>query len=227
MKDHLKNLGFNFNHIAVIAVVVFAFSFYALPKLGFKPTALFAKANNAEKMISYDSVRREVYAQMGNIPITDKNKTADQIALLDRGGSNPQVLGEMIGIGTIPSAEDMVLPEMEQRYPVRIIDENSEGTKAAYKEITTKLERKYSVMSLMAAMNSSDKNVLTRSAQAWDYLLTELSAVNTPSELKDFHRTKIGYYYAMMKVTQVYAGLAPESELGLYTKAMLAFTGQF
>lgn len=218
-----EQTGMNKNHVMVMGVVVFALASYALPKTGLSVRAMFGNGEPVAIM-TYDDARARVLADMGDISPIDNTKTKDQIALIDRGTLDTQVLGDAIGIGTIPNAKDMQLPELDQQYPVKTVEDDTEATLTRYQMALNDIETRYAVVDMLATLNSSDTESIKQSTFKWKQMLQELSAVPVPTKLQANHRARLGYYYSMMKTGEVYAGISSESELPLYVKAMLAFS---
>lgn len=226
MKISNEQLGFNKNHAVVIGVVVLAFSFYALPRMGINAKAMFGNDQNKITIIKTDDVRKNVLADMGLSDNPDYDKMREQVALLDRGAIDTKVLGEAIGIGAIPGANDMMLPEMEQNYPFNIVNDNSVIAVSKFKQRVSDIELKYGLVDLMATLNATDSVMIKKSLPVWKQMLEMLSHVPVPESQKDEYRARFGFYFSMYKTAEVYAGVVDESQLPLYLKAMMAFSSK-
>lgn len=229
MKISNEQIGFNKNHAMVISAVILAFAVYASPALGFDMKNIFTKKNNSKvqlDLITYDQVKGNVLADLGVEEDPAYNKTRDQLALLDRGAVDAQVLGEAIGVGSIPSAKDMILPEMEQKYPLKVINDNGVDAMLKYKKALSQIDSQYDTMTLMAIMNSGDQQAIKESLPQWSALLKTMSQVEVPSSVKEEYRARLGFNFSMMKAAEVYAGLISDSELPLYLKAIMAYSSK-
>lgn len=226
MKISNEQIGFNKNHAIIIGAVILALSFYSLPRMGINVKAMFDKNEVKVAVPTYDETRSKVIADMGLTENPDYNKAREQIALLNRGAIDANVLGEAIGVGAIPGANEMDLPEMEQLYPLNVIKDNGVETVANYHRYVNQIEAKYGVIGMLTILNSSDTQMIMNSMKQWKSMLQELSKIPVPSSLENMHHARLGYYYSMMKTGEVYAGMTSESELGLYVKAMLAFSNK-
>lgn len=224
MKNNLEQLGFNRNHYLIGLTALIVFAILVFPRTGIKLSAMFSQAEEPKPQITYEQMRGEVYAQMGVGEVDPYIEELDkQFALLDRGQADGSVLGDAIGIGEVPNADELVLPEVEQRFPVRVTAGFQPEQETKYMAQLQELETSYGTLTMAADLNSSDLNLLQASVKKWQSLLTDLSNSEVPPTLEDYHRTKIYYYYSMMKIGNVYAGLEDESALGTYLKVMISF----
>ena len=222
--SYMQQLGFNRNHVAFLAVGVVAFTALMLPKTGLKVSAMFSRADQpAVKMLTYEQARGDIYAQM-NIGEEEQylQNLDTQFALLDRGAANGAVLGEITGLGEIPSADQLVFPELEKAYPIQTVPESELATMTYY-ATASELEAKHDTVSIMGQLNSADPAVLRQSVTNWNALLTDLGRLPVPTNLVDEHRAKLSYYYSIMKMGEIYAGDGDESQLAYYLKAMISF----
>lgn len=224
MKEKLEQYGFGFNHAALITVVSLGLFSLAYAKSDISVKAMFAKAEKNE-MVTYEQVRDEVYAQAGLINNEDEylKGLQDQFAVLDKGNIDGKVLGEAIGMGEIPQAKDLRLPELEQMYPVRLAETQTKESIEIYLNKIKELEVKYETISLFAVLNSDDKELLTRAAGQWRLLLSELSGLSAPKAMTQYQKAKLGYYYSALKMSEVYAGKVNESELQTYFQALMSY----
>lgn len=223
MKFTKEEIGFNKNHAMIMGVVVFALAGYALPKAGLNVKAMFG-GNQPVHIMTYDDARAKVIADLGDIGPNDYTKTKDQIALIDRGTLDTQVLGDAIGVGTIPNAKDMQLPELDQQFPLTVTEAEGNEAEASYHTAVSDIESKYGVIDMLAVLNTSNTEELKQSTMQWRQMLRELASVPVPKKMQASHHARLGYYYSLMKTGEVYAGISSESELPLYVKAMLAFS---
>jgi hypothetical protein len=202
-QSFFSKLGFTRNHLAVLAAGVFVLTILILPKSGLKVSAMFSQADEAPKeMITYEQARGEIYAQM---EIGEEEKYLQdldsQFALLDRGAANGAVLGEAIGIGAIPSAEQMLSRENLDLLPVKTTATSAE-TVQAYASYVAGVEAENDVLTILANLNSSDSQNLLSSQQRIATLVGQLGQATVPAELADFHRYKIIYYQTLSEIAE-------------------------
>ncbi len=225
MTQNLRQLGFNKNHYALLSFAVVLFAILLIGRSGFKVSAMFTKAEDVPApTITYEQTRSEVYAQLG-VGENDQylQELDKQFALLDRGDADGAVLGDSIGIGAVPNADELILPEVEQAYPLKISEQSFPQQELNYLSQVQDLEIRYDATTMLADLNSSDTNLIRSSVGRWQSLLTDLSSIAVPSSMQDYQRTKIYYYYSIMKIGSVYAGLEDEESLTTYLKVMIGF----
>lgn len=222
-KTQLQEMGFNGNHALLLLAGVVVFILLLLPRVDIKLSAMFSKADENKKTLTYEQVRDEVYAQMGLGSSDDYlQQLENQFALLDRGMADGAVLGEMIGLGEIPSASEINLPEVNQRYPIILSSDNSAQAVTFYRTQVASIESSYNKVGIMAELNSNDKQALLDSTTRWRAMLEELSTLSVPVSQQAFHKNLLHHYYAVLKMGEVYAGAGNEAELGLFLKIMIA-----
>lgn len=220
----LQQLGFNRNHYLIGLIAVIVFGVLVFPRTGIQLSAMFSQADETKPQITYEAMREKVYAQAGVGKIDPYlQKLDEQFALLDRGQADGAVLGEAIGIGEVPNADELVLPEVEQQFPIRISTSSSPEQESNYLNQLRELEISYNTLAMLGDLNSTDVSLLESSVQKWNSFLTDLSQMEVPVSMEDYHRTKIYYYFSIMRIGSVYAGLSDEASLATYLKVMISF----
>jgi hypothetical protein len=224
-KTKLQNLGFTSGHIQLLTVAFFVLGALIVFKSGINVTAMFAKADTEKPQVTYEQVKAEVeseYAQQN--PSATSTDDQAQLALLDRGEIDGQVLGDAIGIGAIPDADQLPLPEITSQIFVKQFKYDDQDARVYYQNEIQKIESDSNVVSLLAGLNSSDKPTLDKAVQGWEWVINDLSQVEVPASLVEYHKTKLTYYSVMMNIGKIYAGQKSESDLQLLTKAMLSYS---
>lgn len=205
MTTKLKSLGFTASHVHLLLVAFALFSVLIVAKSDISIKALFVKADDNVEMLTYEGVRDEILAERGGVitPQTDAEAEA-QFALLDRSLDNGQVLGESIGIGTIPPAEQIFSRDQLDLITLSI-EETTKESVEKYSERLLNVESQESATSLMANLNSSDPEILNKTRDQAMEIISNLKSLTVPSELVDFHRYKMIYYQSLSSMASSFA----------------------
>lgn len=202
----LDRYGFTRNHFGLLLAALAVFTVLVMPRAGIKLSAMFSKADTDAPMITYEQTRGEVYAQMG---IIDEDQylreLENQFALLDRGMADGAVLGESIGIGAIPNAEQVFSRELLDQIVLNVHSDNSKDAMLKYAENVLQVESANGSILLLANLNSSDAQTLMQTKQQAQAIVSGLKAVSVPSALQDLHRYKMIYYQSMAGIAEVFA----------------------
>ncbi len=226
MKTKLQSLGFTAAHFQLITAAVIVFGSLIFIKSDLSVRALFAQADNEKPEITYESVRNQLLAEQGLVTPNNESleSDAEQLALLDRGDIDGEVLGDAIGIGAIPDADELLLPEISSQLKLTITPQDNEATRAAYQTTVQTIEADANIVSLLGELNSSDIDTLRHAVSGWQWVINTLSATPVPASLEKYHKTQLTYYSVMMNIGKIYAGDKSEAELPLLTKAMLSYS---
>ncbi len=217
----LQELGFNKNHFALIAVGTLLFIVLIIPKTGIKLSALFSQAAEPVEMITYDQTRNDVYAQMnlgGPDPYVDELE--NQFALLDRGDADGAVLGEAIGLGEIPSVEQLYSSEQLSLIPVRISNDSGAAAVQKYSERMLRIESYYNTAELFASLNGTDAAAMAEAGKKATEIIETMNQLDVPKELVDYHRYNILYYQTLGKLSTAFT--TDDPNLGQYSQAMFS-----
>lgn len=226
IQTKLQSAGFTTGHAKLLTVsfAIFAVLFFVKSDLSIR--TLFAVADNDAKILTYDDVRRQVESEMGTPQTSNAagEEIMKQIELLDRGGMDGAVLGEAIGIGAIPDADDLLLPELTANINFVSFPQDDSQSRIYYQTKTAQIENDASIISLLGALNSTDQAVLRDSVSGWQKVIDQLSAVAVPASLEKYHKAKVTYYAVLMNMGKVYAGDKSDSDMQVLTKAMLSYS---
>lgn len=195
----MNQLGFNRNHYLVAAVAVFIFGVLVIPQTGLKLSNLFARGAETGNMLTYEDVRNQVYAK--NNVVDDDQYLADleqQFALLDRGEVDGAVLGEAIGVGAVPSADQVFTRDLLDQIKLSTTADNSPASMQKYAEQVLQVEAENNALMSLANLNSTDAASLQNSKVQASKVVSGLLGVTVPSSLADFHRYKLIYYQNVM-----------------------------
>jgi len=222
VKTKIQQYGFTVNHIALLAVAVLIFGALVIPKTGLSITSVFG-TDEQQPMLTYDQIRGEVYAQMG-VGSEDAyiQELENQFALLDRGSTDGAVLGEIIGVGELPDPNSLHLPEVDAKYPARVINDNSPTSISDYQDAVAAIETRNGGARLFAQLSTADTNLLNQSVAGFSTILSEISQLNVPSSQLEMHKVHLSYYYSIMKMAEIYAGSGDESQLQFFLTVMMS-----
>ncbi len=224
-KTKLQAMGFGAGHVQLLTVAVALFAVLMYAQSSMSITTLFASADDEVKMITYEDALAESNAQYGNLADSSVSQAEEeQLALLDRNQIDGKVLGEAIGIGEIPDADQLLLPEIDAQLKVNATAAESEVLRDQYVRWSQNIERDGNITALLAALNSTDKNLLRDSANGWNWVVTKMGNVVVPPSMQKLHKSKMVYYSVLMNITKIYAGEKSEADMPLLTKAMLSYS---
>lgn len=221
----MKELGFNRNHFLVGLTALALFAVLVFSKTGITLSAMFTNADDSQPLLTYEQAKGEVYAQMG---IVDAEKylqdLENQFALLDRGQVDGAVLGQAIGIGAVPSSEQIFTREMLDQIPVIKSSDNSREAIQRYSELLLGAEAESGAMISIANLNSSDPLVLNQAKESAAQAVSNLKSLSVPSELADFHRYKMIYYQNLAAIADSLINPDATQDLQNQTSIFLSIT---
>lgn len=223
MKDRFKSLGFTASHVHLLIVVVAFFSVMIVAKSGINFRAMFANADDEQVMLTYDSVRSEVEAEFGYTASGEDKVAEQQIALLDR-KENGQVLGEAIGLGAIPSAEQMFSKENLETLPIDSIIPTDSVTAEKYFNNLKIVESYFDSTNILALLNSNDEAQLTEASEQAKNIVRSLRSVPVPNEFTTFHRYQMLYYTSLSQLAENFTSNDYGVSFQETSKAMFSLT---
>ena len=205
MKTKLQSLGFTASHAHLLLVVFALFSVLMVVKSDISIKAIFVKADENVEMVTYEEVRAQIIAERGGEVTQESEAEAEaQLALLDRSLDEGKVLGESIGIGAIPSADQIFAREQLDTIVVITTSTNQASVKK-YSDDVMGVEAKYDAVTLMANLNSSDVSILNSTKEQATVIIQNLKGLTVPDELADFHRYKMMYYQTLLSMADAFA----------------------
>lgn len=226
-KTKIQSLGFTSGHLKLLTVAFVVIGGLIFAKSGLNIKTMFVKADNEtqKQTITYEQAKAEVEAE--NPPV-DSSTLADsdaaQIALIDRGDVDGQVLGDAIGIGAIPDADQLVIPDITSQIHMTMDSQDDDKARLQYETTTQGIEADADIVGLLSDLNSSDQSALDHSVKGWGWVIDTLQNTPVPPSLAEFHKNKIAYYSVVMNIGKIYAGQKSDSDLQLLTKAMLSYS---
>ena len=205
MKTKLQSMGFTASHAHLLLVAFALFSVLMVVKSDLSIKAIFVKADENVKMVTYDEVRAQIIAERGGEVTQESDAEAEaQLALLDRSLDEGKVLGESIGIGAIPNADNIFA--REQLDTIAVTTElTSQVSVKKYSEAILGVESKHDAITLMSNLNSSDPLVLSSTKEQATVIIQSLKGLTVPDELADFHRYKMMYYQTLSNMADAFA----------------------
>lgn len=206
MKTKLQSLGFNASHAYLLTVAVALFVALTFVQSDLNLRTLFANADSETEMLTYESVRDELVADQSPI-VSDEVAMAEaekQLALLDRSLENGQVLGESIGLGAVPQADQIFSREQLDSIVVTTEKTNPQSIQR-YAERVLRVESENNALEVMANLNSSDSVLLTNTKQQITVIIQDLKGLAVPEELADYHRYKMIYYQTLASMADSFA----------------------
>jgi len=222
-KTKLQSLGFNSAHAKLLTVVVGVFVVLFFAKSNLDVKTLFVKADSKQEVLTYDEVKNQV-AQKYQSSSAGEDDSSDQVALLSRGDVDGKVLGDAIGIGEIPDADQLLLPEISDQLQITKAPTDNADARSAYQIQAQQIENDADITGLLAEINSDDQSTLEHSVNGWEWVINTLSKVPVPASLEKFHKDKLIYYSVLMNTAKIYSHQKSEDDLPLLTKAMLSYS---
>ncbi len=224
-KTKLQSMGFGTGHLQLLTVALALFGLLMYAQSDMSITALFVSADDEVQMITYEDALAQSEAEYGELAdSTLSEEEQQQLALLERSDIDGKVLGEAIGIGEIPDADQMFLPEIDSSLKMNSATTESEFLRNQYMRWTQNIESDAKVTTLLAGLNSTDKQVLRDSVNGWNWVISKMGNVVVPPSMQKFHKSKMVYYSVLMNITKIYAGDKSETDMALLTKAMLSYS---
>src|SRR6476469_3596372 len=148
-KTKLQSLGFNSAHAKLLTVVVGVFVVLFFAKSNLDVKTLFVKADSKQEVLTYDEVKNQV-AQKYQSSSAGEDDSSDQVALLSRGDVDGKVLGDAIGIGEIPDADQLLLPEISDQLQITKAPTDNADARSAYQIQAQQIENDADITGLLA-----------------------------------------------------------------------------
>ncbi len=191
----MSEYGFNKNHYLLIGASVAIFGVFLFSRSGIHLSAMFSRAAEDIPQLTYEDVKGEIYANYDLESNSDYAKELQkQFALLDRGQADGQVLGEAIGIGTVPKADQVFTRELLDQVNFPMTPDNSQHSLQRYADQVLFAESQNNAIMALANLNNSDEASLRDSKEQSSRTISSLLSITVPSSLADYHRYKLIYY---------------------------------
>ncbi len=223
-KTKLQSLGFTSGHAQLLTVAVAVFVVLFVAKSGINWKTVFVHADSQTHMLTYDEALAQAQNEIGAVNPNQDDGSAEQIALLDRSNIDGKVLGDAIGVGEIPDADQMLLPDIVNQLKINNSNNDSQAARQQYVSAVQKIENDAQITSLLADLNTDDKDTLRSSADGWNWTIKQISNVPVPPSLQKYNQDKLVYYSVIMNIAKIYAGDQSEDGLPLMTKAMISYS---
>ena len=220
MKTKLQSLGFTSGHmhLLLVAIAIFGILFVAKSDINFK--AIFAQADDEKAMLTFEGVKSEVEAQYGDISEGITAQDEQQLSLLDRSLDDGQVLGDDIGIGTIPNIAELYSAEQLSAIPVQSVLPSNATTVKDYADKMLGIESYYNTTALFSNLNSSDPELIKSTAKQTAGIIESMKQLAVPSELVEYHRYSVIYYQTLYSIGNAFT--TGEGDLASYTKTLFS-----
>jgi hypothetical protein len=225
MKSKLKSLGFTSGHMHLLLVAVALFSVLMVAKSDVSFKTLFANADDESVMLTYDDVRSEVVQEYGDLPSNELDAEAEaQIALLDRSLDEGKVLGEAVGVGEIPSVDQIYSAEQMDTIKIfKIVDSTPESVKV-YSDRMLRIKSYYNTTEMFASLNSNDPDAMKLTSEKTDGITVSMEKIPVPQELVEYHKYNVFYYQTLAAIgTSLATG---DGDLSTYTKTLFSLTNK-
>ncbi|MDQ3018469.1 MAG: hypothetical protein M3Q64_01205 [bacterium] len=204
MKTKLQSMGFSIAHAQLIGIAVVVFAVLVFTQTGISIKGMFAKAEIQPVVITYEQARTEVLNEQS---VSSNNVSEDlnqrQLALLNRTDENGQVLGSAIGIGDIPTADQIFSREQLDLIVINTVATNPKNI-LKYSEQIMAIESENNALALLGNLNSSDPVALSEASKQATVLVSNFKSLSVPSELADYHRYKMIYYQSLARIAQAF-----------------------
>ncbi len=224
MKTKLQELGFTSGHVHLLLVAVALFSVLFVAKSDISLHTLFANADDQATMVSFEDVMSEVQSQNGTPSTAIDPDAEEQIALLDRSLDQGSVLGEAIGIGAIPSADELYSQEQLSAIPVGAVVGTNQQSIKQYTDAMLRLETTYDTATLYSDLNSSDTEVNKQAANKVTNIVSDMTKISVPDGLLDFHRYNVLYYQSLGAIGNSF--VTGEGDLANYSKTFFSLSNK-
>lgn len=201
MKTKLQSWGFTLGHLQLIGIAVVVFAILVATQTGFPAHlhAMFSKADDTKPMLTYDDVHAQVAAENNSNNNSADDTTDQQIALLNRTDDDGQVLGDAIGLGTIPTADQLFSREQLDAIPVKTVPTNKDSV-AKYQTDLSIMENDFDTPTLIGNLNGNDPQVIKQTVQQIQSLIDKLQTLSVPDQIADYNRYKIMYYQTLINI---------------------------
>lgn len=220
MKTKLQSLGFTTGHAHLLLVAVAVFAFLIVAKTDVNLKALFVNADDEQVMLTFDGVRSEVEKQYGEVSEEISTEEEEQLALLDRTFDQGQVLGDDIGVGTIPNVSELYSSQQLNAIQVHSVVASNKQNVQQYADRMLRIESFYNTTTMFSNLNSSDPETIKSTFKQTGGIIESMKEIPVPSELVDYHRYNVIYYQTLYAIGNSF--ITGEGDLGSYTKTLFS-----
>lgn len=224
MKTKLQSLGFTSGHVHLLLIAFAIFGILIMAKTDINFNTLFAQADDEQKMLTFEDVRDQALAQSTTLDTTLTQDEQDQLALLDRSLDNGQVLGEAVGIGSIPNAEELYSSEQMNSIPIQSTVVSNWQTVEQYANRLLRIESYYNTTEMFANLNSSDNQLIADTTTKAQAISNDMAKIPVPTDLVEYHRYKVMYYRALAAIGNTFT--TQEGDLNNQTKVLFSLTNK-
>lgn len=225
-KTKIQSLGFTLRHLQILVVAFLLIGSLTLAKTGINFKSFFVNADET-KQLTYEEVRNKIYTENPLPTLEDSISAEDsaQLALLDRSLDQGEVLGDSIGIGTIPPADQIFNREQLDAIKINTQPTNVD-TIQKYKIDLLGVESQDEAIVLIGSLNSNDPAVLEKAKEQATTVMQKLFNVVVPDELADFHRYKLIYYQTLSGMVDGFASNSKDSNFENSSKIFFSVTNK-
>ena len=227
MTTKLKSLGFTSGHAHLLLVAVAVFGLLMFAKSDLNVRTLFANADDEVEMLTYEDARNEVVTAYGGVASSPADEEAEkQLALLDRSLDNGQVLGEMVGLGSIPSADAIFSQDILNKISVKVIHNALPEDPQNYADKLTYIESSNDVLTLLANINSGDPALIQSSQDQANRIVQMMGTIAVPPSFVEYHRYKTIYYTSLTNMADIWMKKRPETDLQPQSTLLFSVMGK-
>lgn len=223
MKTKLQSLGFTSGHMHLLLVAVAFFSVLMVAKSDINIKTLFVHADDEVNMLTYEEAHADAAREFGSSGDSTASADADaQLALLDRSLDSGQVLGDSIGIGAVPAAEEIFSLDSINKIQVQEISNATDVQIKDYADKILYIESSNDVITMLANINSGDSAVIKQSQEQATRVVQMMGMIFVPEQFAEYHRYKTLYYSSLINVADIWMKNRPETDL--QTQSTLLFS---
>lgn len=226
MKTKLQTLGFTSGHVHLLLVAFALFGILIMAKTDINVKALFAKADDEQHMLTFEEVRAQALAVNSSTTDTTASdaEAEQQMALLDRSLDQGQVLGDDIGIGAIPSAEDLYSDDVLNTIPIQSVVPTSAKSVEEYSNRLAFIQNYYNTTEMFANLNGSSSELINKTIADTENVIASMDKIPVPSELVKYHRYKVLYYRTLASIGRAFNG--GEEDLGESSRTLFSLMNE-
>jgi hypothetical protein len=200
------------NRRALIAAGAIIMVSGVLGVLRFSAAPLFSKADN--RSVTYEDVRASIEqagVSSGDPRIDDIRA---QLALIDPTLNEEKVLGAVSDqILNYPKAEEIFPQSLLETIAIHKIDANDKASLELYATKILFTESNVDALAIYGGLNSTDPTALADATQQATQMVTELSSIEVPKPLWEYHRLKMMYYKTLANFGDIFSGITAEAEV--------------
>ncbi|MEZ4180000.1 MAG: hypothetical protein R3B41_00565 [Candidatus Doudnabacteria bacterium] len=208
-KQNFQRLGFGFNHALLLGAAVVIFLILIIPQLNNLVGSLTANADDQKPVLTFEQAQSQVESELDQLFAeldTSNNIQDQQLSLLDRVDDNGQVLGAAIGLGDIPTAEQLFSEQELSQIPVQSVIYTDAQTVQQYADRISRIEGYYDTIEIFAVLNESDPARLREVANQTEAIVNSMRQIPVPDELLNYHRLSSIYYQTLGQIGLGFAG---------------------